>query len=124
MAKSETSEIIKIKNARGSFLRLFKPKAFQEGQTPRFEGTFLLDPTSPEHAETIKAIKEEAKKLIAAQWGEKPKKLGESFYKLGHVLTGTGGGTMTLDYEDVGGPPLHPQCRCTLIPVLESDGVA
>lgn len=72
MAKSKTSEIIKIKNARGSFLRLFKPKAFQEGQTPRFEGTFLLDPTNAEHAATIAQIKAEAKKLIAAQWGEKP----------------------------------------------------
>ena len=72
MAKSKTSEVIKLKNARGSFLRLFKPKAFQEGQTPRYEATFLLDPTNADHAAAIAQLKTEAKKLIAAQWGEKP----------------------------------------------------
>lgn len=25
-----------------------------------------------------------------------------------------------LDYEDVGGPPLHPNCRCALVPVVSS----
>lgn len=72
MAKALTSEIIKLKNARGSFLRLWVPKAFQEGQTPRYEGTFLLDPTNAEHAALIAQIKAEANKLIKAKWGEKP----------------------------------------------------
>lgn len=72
MAKSKTSDVVKIKNARGSFLRLDKPKAFQEGQTPRYEATFLLDPSKPEHAAVIEAIKADAKKLVQAQWGEKP----------------------------------------------------
>ena len=26
---------------------------------------------------------------------------------------------MTLDYEDVQGPPLHPNCRCSMQPVLD-----
>lgn len=72
MAKSLTSEIIKLKDVRGSFLRLHKPKAFQEGQEPRYEGTFLLDPSNPAHAGMIAKIKEEASKLIKAKWGEKP----------------------------------------------------
>lgn len=72
MAKSKTSEVVKLKNVRGSFLRLFKPKAFQEGQTPRYEATFLLDPTNAEHAAAIAQLRAEAKKLIAAAWGEKP----------------------------------------------------
>ncbi len=27
--------------------------------------------------------------------------------------------TMTFTYEDVGEPPLHPNCRCTILPVVE-----
>jgi HK97 family phage portal protein len=27
--------------------------------------------------------------------------------------------TMTFSYEDVGAPPLHPNCRCTILPVVE-----
>jgi hypothetical protein len=53
MAKAPTSDIIKLKNVRLSFARLWKPKAFQEGQDPRFEATFLLDPSNAEHAATI-----------------------------------------------------------------------
>jgi SPP1 gp7 family putative phage head morphogenesis protein len=28
---------------------------------------------------------------------------------------------MKLDYEDVGAPPLHVACRCTIVPVIEDD---
>ena len=28
---------------------------------------------------------------------------------------------MVLDYEDIQGAPLHPNCRCSLQPVLRSD---
>ena len=28
---------------------------------------------------------------------------------------------MTLDYSDVDGPPLHPNCRCSLQPRLVDD---
>jgi len=27
--------------------------------------------------------------------------------------------TLRMDYEDVGAPPLHPNCRCTVLPVVE-----
>jgi len=39
------------------------------------------------------------------------------FYKLGEVLVGSKGGRMLLDYETIYGPPLHPNCRCDLLPV-------
>lgn len=64
MAKAPTSEIIKLRSARLSFARLWKPKAFQEGQDPRFEATFLLDPSNADHASTIAEIKAAAMKLI------------------------------------------------------------
>jgi HK97 family phage portal protein len=47
--------------------------------------------------------------------------LGRAFYPLGATLTGTQGGVMRFDYEEVGGPPLHPQCRCDLIPVFHDE---
>jgi len=38
--------------------------------------------------------------------------------KRGQVLVGTDGGRMRLDYESIAGPPLHPNDRCDLEPVL------
>lgn len=31
--------------------------------------------------------------------------------------------TMKLDYSDVGYPPLHPNCRCTVLPILKEIGM-
>ena len=42
----------------------------------------------------------------------------DAFYEKGHTLTGADGGTMVLDYESIQGPPLHPNCRCSLQPKL------
>lgn len=47
--------------------------------------------------------------------------LGRPFYALGDVLRRDGGGEMTFDYTAISGPPLHPNCRCSLRPVLEGD---
>jgi HK97 family phage portal protein len=47
--------------------------------------------------------------------------LGESFYAKGSTLVGADGGEMVLDYEDIQGPPLHPNCRCSLQPRLRDD---
>lgn len=44
--------------------------------------------------------------------------LDDNFVDFEDEFTG-GGETMTADYEAVGGPPLHPNCRCTLIPVVD-----
>jgi len=41
--------------------------------------------------------------------------LNNDFFKKGEDAPGG----LTIDYENVGGPPLHPQCRCTLIPIVE-----
>ena len=65
-----TSEKIPLNNVRLSFPRLFKPKAFKEGQDPRFEAAFLLDPSNKEHAKTIKVIENTAKELLAEHFGK------------------------------------------------------
>lgn len=79
MAKALTSDLIRLKDVRLSFARLFKAKAFQEGQDPRFEATFLLDPTNPAHAEQIKEIRQAAAKLAKAKWGEIPEDLKKCY---------------------------------------------
>lgn len=47
--------------------------------------------------------------------------LGESFYAKDSTLTGADGGSMMLDYEAIDGPPLHPNCRCSMQPTLSAD---
>lgn len=75
-----TSEKIMLKNVRLSFPRLFEARAFQEGQEPRYEATFLLDPSDKAHARMIKEIEGQAEAIIAEKWGKKvPKKLPKCF---------------------------------------------
>jgi len=52
--------------------------------------------------------------------------LEEVYYEKGDTITGTDKSTgntvrMTVGLTDVGFPPLHPNCRCTIIPVLKSN---
>lgn len=42
-----------------------------------------------------------------------------NFFDRGEDFRGTEGGIMKFDYDNIGHPPLHPQCRCTIIPVVE-----
>lgn len=59
--KAITSEKIVV-TARLAFARLDKPKAFQPGQDPRYESTFLLDPSdAKQKAELHKVVKEAAR---------------------------------------------------------------
>lgn len=46
--------------------------------------------------------------------------LNDTYFKKGDTQTGNAGGMMNLDYENVEGPPLHPLCRCVLIPEIKS----
>lgn len=72
MSNSITSEKIRIDDARLSFPQLFRPKSFQQGQEPRYQATFLLDPTNPAHKETIRKILEESKRLACEAFKLKP----------------------------------------------------
>ncbi len=47
-------------------------------------------------------------------------KLGEPFVKSGASLRGADGGTYTAEYGDVLHPTLHPNCTCTIVPVVEN----
>jgi len=45
--------------------------------------------------------------------------LGDNFLDKGDTMTGRDGGQMTADYEHIQYPPAHPDCRCTIIPVIK-----
>ncbi len=67
-----TSDVIKLKNVRLSFPQIFKPRSFRKGQEPRYEATFLLDPSDKAHAETIEGLEWIADEIAEEEW---PKKL-------------------------------------------------
>jgi len=43
--------------------------------------------------------------------------LAENYYNLGDPIQGADGGQLTADFEDIGEPPVHPNCECTILPV-------
>ncbi|NBV60496.1 MAG: phage portal protein [Rhodobacteraceae bacterium] len=47
--------------------------------------------------------------------------IDDSFYAQGSEIQGKDGGTMVADYESIDGPPLHPNCRCSLQPRLDDE---
>jgi hypothetical protein len=57
----------------------------------------------------------------AKAFGENAIGLGDSFYTKGEVLTGADGNKMTLDFGNVDGPPLHPNCRCSMQPQFDDE---
>jgi len=56
-------------DVRLSFPKVWKAVSFEEGQAPKYEASFLLDPTNPAHKATIKEIKTEANRLCIEKWG-------------------------------------------------------
>ena len=44
--------------------------------------------------------------------------LENNFLNEGDILIGLDGGELKIDYGDLQTPPLHPRCRCTLLPVV------
>ncbi len=47
--------------------------------------------------------------------------LDEDFYQKGDTVIGADGGRLKLDYSSTPGPPLHPNDRCDLVPVIEDE---
>jgi len=44
------------------------------------------------------------------------KSIGSVFNKVGDVITLDSGSTMRIEYADIGTPPLHPNCTCSIVP--------
>ena len=45
--------------------------------------------------------------------------LKENYFNQGDVIIGSDGSETIADYGDIGFPPLHPNCRCTIIPIVK-----
>lgn len=60
-------------------------------------------------------------RAVAKQYDGSVVGLSEAFYPQGWTLKGADGGTMNLDYSATHGPPLHPNCRCDILPVLKAE---
>lgn len=45
--------------------------------------------------------------------------LGDTFFQKGSQFEGKDGGILNLDYENINFPPLHPSCRCTVVPIIK-----
>ena len=43
--------------------------------------------------------------------------VAEDYFDKGDSLT-VAGSTLSFTYNDIGHPPIHPQCRCTIVPIL------
>jgi len=46
--------------------------------------------------------------------------LGRTFLQQGSDFIGEDGGVLPIEYEPINRPPLHPNCRCTIIPRVKS----
>lgn len=46
-------------------------------------------------------------------------KLGGAFFDIGEKVTGEDGSEYEITYDTILYPPLHPNCRCTIIPVID-----
>lgn len=80
-SETPTSEILQS-YGRFRFLRLEEPKAFEEGQKPRWEATQILDPSDPKGKEGIKLHLATAARLVKEAYGVTPlaiKKLAAKF---------------------------------------------
>lgn len=44
--------------------------------------------------------------------------IDDNFFDKGDTIEGEDGAEMDADYSDIGGPPLHPNCRCGIKPIL------
>jgi hypothetical protein len=105
-------------NRAQTIARTESARAYTDGQNAAWEAsgvvkgkTWLVSPYACEFCEAA-----------AKEFGEKSVGVKDAFYERGATITGASGATMALDFDDTSGPPLHPNCRCSLLPVIDYEG--
>jgi len=105
-------------NRAQTIARTESARAYTDGQNAAWEAsgvvkgkTWLVSPFACEFCEAA-----------AKEFGEKSVGVTDAFYERGATITGASGATMALDFDDTSGPPLHPNCRCSLLPVIDYEG--
>ena len=110
MAKSVTSEIIKADHVRLAFVQLDKPTKIgkNEEEIPKYRLTVLFDPSNAAHAEMIKKVNSEGKRIALEFWeGTIPKSLERCFGN-GNDLDKVYNGFADMFYVRVSTPDLPP----------------
>lgn len=107
--ETPTSDCIKF-FARGRFGVLEEPKPFEDGAKPRWEETFILDPSDPKGAAGIKEVLETAAKMALDTYGKVPLAIKELAVKFIP-------GTKAIDYND---PKNRPDD--IKVPFIDGDG--
>lgn len=70
VAKTTNSDVIKLQNCNLSFPELFKPRAFAEGQTPKYQAAFVFDPSDKSGAANIKKVSAAIKQVLTQHYGD------------------------------------------------------
>ena len=55
---------------------------------------------------------------FCAEMDGKTTGVSDNFWDQGDSMMGSKGGSLDLGFDDVSSPPLHPDCRCDLIPIF------
>ena len=104
-------------NRAQTIARTESSRAYTDGQNAAWEAsgivkgkTWLVSPGACEFCEEA-----------SRQFGTTPVAVGGAYYERGQVLS-VGGRTMSLDFDETTGPPLHPNCRCSELPVIDYGG--
>jgi len=117
-----TSEVQRLLRERGldatraqAIARTETARAYSDGQIASWEDSTIVQGkvwlVSPFACEFCEAA--------ASEFATKQVGLRDNFYTVGQTITGIDGGTMTIGFDDVSGPPLHPNCRCSIDAALE-----
>jgi len=69
MAKTTNSDVIKLANCNLSFPELFRPRAFAEGMTPKYQAAFVFDPSDKAGAANIKKLSAAIKAVLEEHYG-------------------------------------------------------
>ena len=107
---------------------------FKQAKTDRADNIARTESSRAANFATVEAYKQsgevKGKKWLTAfdertcEWcplmDGKIVEVNESFFEEGDEFKGIKGGVIQLDYDTVGYPPLHPRCRCTVVPVLDN----
>lgn len=88
-------------------------RAFTDGQIEAWKATGVVSGKRWLVSPYACAFCEEAGRLFGAN----AIGLHDNFFEQGASLS-VGGKSMALDFDSTSGPPLHPNCRCTIIPML------
>lgn len=118
-------ELTKIVRAEYDSLKMYQAENIARSETARATGFAQVDAYIQsgvvEGKEWLVTEDDRLCEYCLAMESSYDSKLGlnDSFFKVGDSVIGVDGGVMQLDYSDVDAPPLHPGCRCTILPVLE-----